>query len=206
MSQCGTRAACRILAAQRAVVTLEGRLASDPLVLRAGAERAGDRVLMRLEVTRVVGRGRQVAISSPVLVMAGERWAERRWWERVRVTGRLVPTEAGQDVVALFMPSGAPEVLADPGPVGDVADHIRRSLREASADVPADAQGLVPGLVIGDTSLAPPGLTDDMRTTGMSHLSAVSGSNVAIVLAAALALARASVCAEGCVRRWRLSS
>ncbi len=40
--------------------------------------------------------------------------------------------------------------------------------------------------MIGDTSRTPTDLTDAMLATGMTHLSAVSGSNVAIVLAVAL--------------------
>ena len=54
--------------------------------------------------------------------------------------------------------------------------------------VPEDAAGLVPGLVIGDTSLTSPDLTADMTEVQMSHLSAVSGSNVSIVLAALIGL------------------
>ena len=53
---------------------------------------------------------------------------------------------------------------------------------------PTDARGLVPALVIGDTSRNPPDLTDAMLVTGMSHLSAVSGSNVTLVLAAGMGL------------------
>ena len=46
----------------------------------------------------------------------------------------------------------------------------------------------MPALVIGDTSRTPPDLTEAMLDTGLSHLSAVSGSNVTLVLATALGL------------------
>ncbi|MCH8613303.1 DNA internalization-related competence protein ComEC/Rec2 [Arsenicicoccus dermatophilus] len=46
----------------------------------------------------------------------------------------------------------------------------------------------MPALVIGDTSLTPPDLTRDMTAVQMSHLSAVSGSNVSVVLAVVVGL------------------
>ncbi|MDY6049122.1 MAG: ComEC/Rec2 family competence protein [Corynebacterium sp.] len=46
------------------------------------------------------------------------------------------------------------------------------------------ARGLIPGMVIGDTSLQTPDNTDLYTSVGLSHLSAVSGSNVAIVTTA----------------------
>jgi competence protein ComEC len=57
-------------------------------------------------------------------------------------------------------------------------------------DLPADERGLLPSLVDGDTSAVPPRLRDDMRVTGLSHLEAVSGANLGIVLGVALAALR----------------
>lgn len=179
------------LARQRAVVTVTGRIAGDPRVLRAGPERRADSAVVRFDVSEVLGRGRRMAVSTPVLVQGPAEWAQRRWFEEVRVTGRLRPADPGEDVVAILVPTGPAEVLAAPGGVADAAEHLRRRLREAVAGLPPDAQGLVPGLVVGDTSLAPRLLSDDMKVTGLTHLAAVSGSNVAIVLSAALALAGA---------------
>jgi ComEC/Rec2-related protein len=65
--------------------------------------------------------------------------------------------------------------------------------------LPDDVRGLLPGLVVGDTSRTPLSLTDAMLATGMTHLSAVSGSNVAVVLAAAMGLCQMI----GVRRRWR---
>jgi competence protein ComEC len=107
--------------------------------------------------------------------------------------------DPGDDVVAVFNPSGAPESIGGPGLIADVAEHVRSGLRDAVAGLPVDARGLLPGLVIGDTSRTPESLTTAMLSTGMTHLSAVSGSNVAVVLAAALGLCRVM----GVRRRWR---
>src|ERR671916_560025 len=50
--------------------------------------------------------------------------------------------------------------------------------------------GLLPGLVVGDTSRLDATVEEDFRTTGLTHLTAVSGANVALVLGAVLFLLR----------------
>lgn len=178
------------LAEQRAVVTVHGRLTSDPRLLSPSEERKTARVVFSLAVDEVVGRGTRTMIDSPVLVVADSTHATLTWRQTVRMQGRLAPAEPGQNVVAVFMPSGPAQVTGQAGPLARSAEHVRSRLRLAVADLQPDAKGLLPGLVIGDTSLSPKPLTEDMRATGMTHLSAVSGSNVAIVIGAALLLAR----------------
>jgi competence protein ComEC len=135
-----------------------------------------------------------------VLAEAGHGWEEVRWHSRVSALARLSPPrEQGADTVAVLAPEGAPTTMAAPSPLLGWADPARERLRAAVDPLPADARGLIPGLVIGDTSLTPPDLTEAMLATGMSHLSAVSGSNVAIVLGAVVLLCRWS----GVARRWR---
>jgi competence protein ComEC len=63
-------------------------------------------------------------------------------------------------------------------------------LRRACAGLAADERGLLPSLVEGDTSGVPQRLRDDMQITGLSHLEAVSGENLGIVLGVALAAMR----------------
>ena len=90
-------------------------------------------------------------------------------------------------------------VVAGPGGVFAAADAVRERFRSATAALWPDARGLVPALVVGDTSQTPPDLTAAMLATGLSHLSAVSGSNVTFVLAAVLWLCGL----VGVRRRWR---
>ena len=184
------------LAEARAVVTVVGVVATEP-VLRGG--RTGQTAVLRMTVTEVTGRGTRSRVHAPVLVVGDEQWSEVRWRERVRVQGRLAVAEPGEPVVALLRPRGTPEVVAPPGVVARGAEHLRVRLRRAAAPLPADARGLLPALVIGDTSRTPDDLTEAMLATGMTHLSAVSGSNVAIVLAVALGAAGLL----GLRRRWR---
>ncbi len=110
------------------------------------------------------------------------------WRSTVRVHGRLGPAERADDRVATLAVTGTPEVITPPGAVASGAERLRSGLRASVDSAPADARGLLPGLVIGDTSRTPADLTEAMRATGMTHLTAVSGSNVAVVTGLVLAL------------------
>ncbi|HEU5144370.1 MAG TPA: ComEC/Rec2 family competence protein, partial [Dermatophilaceae bacterium] len=148
------------------------------------------RVLAHVDVTEVDGRGRTSPVMAPVLVAAGHDWASLPWRSEIEFSGRLRPAEKGDDVSAAVTARGVVRVLAPPGPGLRAAETVRDGFRQATAHLPADARGLVPALVIGDTRQTPPDLTQAMLDTGMSHLSAVSGSNVTLVLAAAMGLCR----------------
>lgn len=57
--------------------------------------------------------------------------------------------------------------------------------------VPAAARALLPGMLYGDRSLQDEALSDAMKAGGLSHLTAVSGSNCAIIGALVLLVLRA---------------
>lgn len=58
---------------------------------------------------------------------------------------------------------------------------IRRGLAVAADGLPADGGTIIPGMVVGDTSMHPIASRQEFIATGLSHLTAVSGSNVAVV-------------------------
>ncbi|HEX6956059.1 MAG TPA: ComEC/Rec2 family competence protein, partial [Agromyces sp.] len=62
---------------------------------------------------------------------------------------------------------------------------LREGLAEAAAELGGDAGALVPGLAIGDTAAIPDELREAMTAASLTHLTAVSGANCAIVTAAA---------------------
>ncbi|HWI34218.1 MAG TPA: ComEC/Rec2 family competence protein [Lapillicoccus sp.] len=192
----------RDLADQRATVTVVGVVASDPRALDAPRGRLNDAggVVLRLDVEQIDSRGVRSAVASPVVVFADASWLRVSWRSRVTSTGRLAPAEdPADDVVAVLSPRGPPQVIDEPGAITTAAQVVRSRFAEATDGLPSDARGLLPGLVIGDTSRTSHELDEAMLVTGMTHLSAVSGSNVAIVLAAALGLAAF----VGLSRRWR---
>ncbi|MGN6751954.1 MAG: ComEC/Rec2 family competence protein [Intrasporangium sp.] len=179
------------LARQRASVTVRAQLATDPREVVSGIrDEAGTRprVVVRVLTTEVTARGSRTAVRTPLLVIADPEWAGLEWHDEVEFTGRLGGAEPGDDVVAVVSPRGPPTVTGRAGGLFAVAGWVRSRFRAATDHLSPDARGLVPALVIGDTSRTPPDLTQAMLDTGLSHLSAVSGSNVTLVLAAAMGL------------------
>ena len=61
---------------------------------------------------------------------------------------------------------------------------------EQPLGLPEAERGLLPGLVVGDVSEMPDSVTADFRAAGLTHLTAVSGANLAVVVAAVFWLLR----------------
>jgi competence protein ComEC len=67
---------------------------------------------------------------------------------------------------------------------------LRAGLRRRALDsLPPERAGLLAGMAVGDTSLLPTDLDRAFRAAGLTHLLAVSGANLAVVLAAGLGAA-----------------
>ncbi|HVF11502.1 MAG TPA: ComEC/Rec2 family competence protein, partial [Actinomycetota bacterium] len=67
------------------------------------------------------------------------------------------------------------------------AERVRMDMRRmAVASLGQRRAGLLLGITIGDESLIPEKSIEEFRASGLSHLTAVSGANVAMVLASAL--------------------
>ena len=67
---------------------------------------------------------------------------------------------------------------------------IRSRLRTAASGLPQDERGVLPGLVDGDTSQVTPDLADAFEKAGLTHLMAVSGENLSLIIGAVLFLGR----------------
>ncbi|MCW2764510.1 MAG: internalization-related competence protein ComEC/Rec2 [Nocardioides sp.] len=174
------------LGAQRAVVSVDATVSSDPRVLSG---RFGDQVLVRLEVHRATGRGATFELATPVLLIGDPAWGDVPLGATVRAGGRLGPSD-GSDVAAVLGASGEPVLLAPPDLWWRGADALRQSLRDSVAARPADQRALVPALVDGDDTALDDALADDFRDTGLTHLLAVSGTNLTLVVGFLLAAAR----------------
>ena len=173
------------LASAGAVVELRLEVTSDTRVV---AGQFGDVQVVQARATRVVGRGHAWRVSVPVVVMADAQWPTPTLGTTLDTTARLVP--ADDDAAALVRPVGSPSVVGEPGVWWDAAAAVRRSVRVAVADRGVDARELVPALVAGDDGGLDPGLADDFRATGLTHLLAVSGTNLTLVVGFMIILGR----------------
>ena len=142
-----------------------------------------DLVVVRLRVERLDTAGRSYRLRTPVVVLSSSTdWLPLLPSQRVRVEGRLRAAERGDDVAAVLSGRGDPVVPSGPSRVHRAAGHLREGLRRAVDPLPARERGLLPGLVVGDTSRLSEEVREDFRTVGLTHLTAVSGSNVAITI------------------------
>lgn len=110
---------------------------------------------------------------------------------RFRGTARLVPLtrstfdSARRRQGAAASLTGAELTLEPPkAPARRVAARIRRGLVDATAELEPRPAALLRGLTIGDTEDMDRETTLRFRRSGLTHLVAVSGSNVAIVVGA----------------------
>jgi competence protein ComEC len=176
----------RSLAEEGAVVGATALVVTDPRV-RPGP--FGDFVLLRLLLLEVTGRGRTTAVRTPVLLFGEPSWSRVEHGQRVRVSGRLdIPD--GADLAGVLYARGPPAGVTGPGPVGRAVNHLRQGLRDSARDLPPAERALVPALVNGDDTGMPEDVADAFRATGLTHLLAVSGANLTLVLAFVLTVGR----------------
>ena len=168
------------------LVTVSGSLVSDP---------SGPAYLtsVLLRVSRVSTGDRRLHVDGRVLVRAtgsdaGE-WRVLSEGDGVSATGILRPLE-GRDAsqrwrhaVAVLADARLTSFASPRAPPFVVANAVRAVVfRGCSALDPVD-RALLAGFLLGDVRGVPKAVSDDFRASGLTHLLAVSGENVAFVLA-----------------------
>ncbi|MEJ1155580.1 ComEC/Rec2 family competence protein [Microbacterium marmarense] len=113
--------------------------------------------------------------------------------------GTARPAYEGSRALFEIAASRELSVVAAPSGVFALASHLRQHLVESASRLPGYGAELIPGLAIGDTALVSAGLDQAMKTSSLSHLTAVSGANCALVVGIAFLVA-AQCCASRAVR------
>lgn len=151
-------------------------LVTDPAPLGFGA-----RVVMQIEGQRfdatVYGSARrrlQARQAGDRVEVVGQRMLATGVWAR-RAQVRHVVGDMAIDRIGGWAPGTALSVASN-----RLRDALRVSAESAMAP---DQAALFTGLVIGDDTRQPATMIDQFRSSGLSHLTAVSGQNVAFVLA-----------------------
>lgn len=179
------------LARRHASVTAVLVVTGDPHPLAAHGSGGVPQVLVPARVSEVSSAGVTWRLSAPVVVFGpATGWQHLLPSQRVRVRGRLAPALGGDLTTAVLSATGPPEGVGPPSWPQRAAGSLRSGLRTAARGLPGGAAGLLPGLVVGDTSGLDPATRQDFRSAGLTHLTAVSGANLAIVAGAVLLLCR----------------
>jgi competence protein ComEC len=174
-SELGHRADAGLASGPEGPVAGEVLLVTDPRPsgkgLRAEARLGRHRVLLRA--------------AGP----AAEALAPRLAGEHLRIAGQASPAEPeawlrSRHIAARLMVWRVDGWREGPA-VARLANGLRRTLEEGAAPLDPHDRSLFTGLVVGDDRFQAPELADDFRASSLTHLLAVSGQNVAFVLALA---------------------
>ena len=141
-----------------------------------------------VRATKVQWQGKESSIRLPVRVLSRSNSAISVG-DEIRLSGYLIVTKEKR-VAATLIVDDAPAVLRSAGKLAESLTNIREDFRKKAARLNSDAGSLIPGMILGDTSLQSQNFAIQMRRSGLSHLTAVSGANFAIVSALVLWISR----------------
>jgi len=125
----------------------------------------------------------------PVTTMLDLPAADLALGTRLEFAARVARLPGSEQSGYRLRPASDATIAARPPGWLGWAGGLRAGLADATDSLEGDGAALVPGLAIGDTSAVGDKLDAAMKASSLSHLTAVSGANCAIVTAAAFALA-----------------
>jgi len=166
-----------------------------PVLMDAAAHSRSIYVSLQVTGRPVDGRIAATADRVPVLFFAdhGDSVIDQvAIGDRLTVRVSPVRSEAGDDVAFLLFARDAVRVDGSADGVLAVADGLRDRFGAVTEQLAGPGAGLLPGLAIGDTSGVSAQLDADMKTSSLSHLTAVSGSNCAVVVGLLFAVGAAA--------------
>ncbi|MBB4765929.1 ComEC/Rec2 family competence protein [Amorphoplanes digitatis] len=175
------------LVADGATVRVDLVVRDDPRALR-GSRGLPATYLVAVDLTAVYPvDAPRLRLSARALVLGSDpAWRVLLPGQRASVAGRLLAPRGGDLRAAVLSAHDPPRLRGRPSWAQRGAGALRAGLQRACAPLPDDVGGLLPGLVVGDTSRLDAALEEDFRQTGMTHLNAVSGANVAIIIGVVL--------------------
>ncbi|BBH16103.1 competence protein ComEC [Nocardioides baekrokdamisoli] len=173
----------RELAAAHAQVRVVATIAAAP---HAVVGRYAARWVMPVEFRSVEGRGTAFDLVAEGLISGAESWSQVKAGSLIEASGQISESGDGP-ILSVSVP---PAVLASPGPWRRAAEGVRGSIRRSVASAPEEPRALLPALVDGERTSLSPQVVADFRTTGLTHLAAVSGTNAAITIGFVVILAR----------------
>lgn len=172
------------------VVKAELSLSSDARKIVGkirGDFREQDRYLIEVNTIEVDN----VKLSVPLILIGGAELVDLTPSSVIELFGRIHVFDGYSTISGSLTQVGDITRKKDASFLWRHTSAIRKDIKRAVAPLPGDSRALIPGLVIGDRSGQSEELTNAMRRSGLTHLTAVSGANFAIVAALLLAIGRA---------------
>ena len=157
-------------------VEISGSIRSDPLIKTGkirGSTRLPDQQSFLISANRI-GKF-QVKLPMRMQAPVGQNYLLGQCFT---AEVKIVKSKE-RKVAALAVATSGLTITKQPNYLITSTNKIRASFREL---IPSgEAGSLIPGLILGDTSLQTAEFTNQMRRVGFSHLTAVSGANFALV-------------------------
>ena len=151
------------------------RVVEDPV-----AKFGGTQVVLSIEGKRYLALAHSVAGRRMLLSEAGN--VLRVQGVRAPLPSASVRRYAARHIVGTFSVTFTDETIFPSSPLYRSANKTRATMLQAAQLMPRDDAALFMGLVIGDDRAQPRTMITAFRESGLSHLTAVSGQNVAFVL------------------------
>jgi competence protein ComEC len=177
-SHLGERAAARVVVTGPARRT-QFALRAPAQVVRFGDEELRERVLLELPPGRAPPQGAILELRArPVEPRGPETGFDERAW-------------LARQGIHVVLRGENPRVIGRRGGIGGVADrlhaHVEQTLARATA---GERRAVLTGIVLGEEGGIDTSLRDAFRASGLTHLLAVSGQNVAITAIGVVWVAR----------------
>ncbi|WP_338773192.1 ComEC/Rec2 family competence protein [Nocardia vulneris] len=164
----------------------------DPKPVRGNAFGA-DRWVLRASLREYRYGERTVRAGGAVVILAaGAGWANLSPGQTVQFPAKADRPRQRDLTVATLRAVGEPQPMGALPWWQRLARAVRTDFAAAvTRALPAEPAGLLPALVVGDTSALSDQVREDFEIAGLGHLCAVSGTNFTILLAVVLGAVRA---------------
>lgn len=155
---------------ERKTIDVHGIIRSEPALV-ASASVFGEK---RYRVDVTLG-------PTPILVIGGAPWQHVEPGQTVAFTAKAQLADPGDDITVIAFATGYPVVIREAGWMSTVTK-VRQRATEVMAQLPGDVSALGPALATGDERLITETLDTAMKVSGLTHMTAVSGSHCVIVI------------------------
>jgi competence protein ComEC len=157
-------------------VSIEGVIRTDPVLKSgkiSGSNRLKDEFSFIMNTTKI----NTTRLSLPIRVKIPQN-NNLMIDQKIQFMARIIKSRE-RKVAALAIANNPIYILNPSRNLFDATEKIRSQFRDLSNGTKSSQ--LVPGLVLGDTSLQSEEFQEQMRKVGLSHLTAVSGANFVLV-------------------------
>ncbi len=168
--------------ADQSTVRMRVKLLRQPRPIRSpwGSESASAKAKVE---TVSLAVGQEPQSSSVEVLLTGSQLLSGSRGDTFDITGKIdrqfaaAPPSIGTVSVTSMVPADQTTAWMK------FSNRTQMQLMMVSAGIPLEGRGLIAGMSVGDDRLVPPDLREAMIITSLTHLTAVSGSHMAIVLA-----------------------